>query len=95
MNFINIVAEKLKNEFSTLKINRTITNKIVISNNKSFSINLSFNGNTIFLYSVLKWGILTHLISKKTDDEIKLLSSQIIEFFKKNNYNYSILQKSS
>jgi len=90
---MNIVFEKLGNEFSTLKIKKKITNKIIIKKNNSYSINLTFNGDTIFLYTVLNWGVLTYLIDRKTDDDVKLLKSEIVTFLQKNNFDYSVIQK--
>ena len=93
MSLMNIVFEKLGNEFSTLKIKKKITNKIIIKKNNSYSINLTFNGDTIFLYTVLNWGVLTYLIDRKTDDDVKLLKSEIVTFLQKNNFDYSVIQK--
>ncbi len=93
MDFANTFMEQLNHEFPSLKIKKIVTNKIMISESGLYSIRLSFNGNSIFLNSVLKWGILTYFINRRTDEDISIFKSKIIDFLKKHDYNYSILQK--
>lgn len=82
--------ELLVNNFFEIKVKKKF-NRIILRQNSLYHFVLTKNGDIIYIYLVLDFGLLSYFLGLKIIEKIELFKFEIINILTKNKYDYKFI----